>query len=402
MLPRLTSSTLDRQQRNSEIEPIAMTGRTDTGNPKHPREIAGAYLQSWFLGIIAFAVILFLLVEAKFLLISLAIAIMLFSLTSEAISHILSLRIGEARFSSWAASVLAVALIAAVLITVSAVILTQANTVVFTVLQYADPAQKAVAELFAWMGDDVEQAVLAWLKGVRLGPWLTTMAGQAGNLASGAVLVSLFVGFLFVERLRFSTKLLSLVGDDEKARRIEEIVASIMHRLNRYLVVKTAISAITGGLVYVTMKLFGLELALPMAVITFVLNFIPNIGSIVATVVVALFAYIQTADQLTGIGVLMIVGTLQFAVGQVLEPFLLGRTLRLSSFGIIASLAFWAAVWGVPGMFLAVPIMVSVMIVCSHIKGLRPIAVLLSREGLPDVQRHTSHPAGENGLSKVA
>jgi hypothetical protein len=60
--------------------------------------------------------------------------------------------------------------------------------------------------------------------------------------------------------------------------------------------------------------------------------------------------------------------------------------LRLSSFGIIISLAFWAAVWGIPGMFLAVPIMVAVMIVCSHIPGLRAVAVLLSREGLPDME----------------
>src|SRR6056297_4222167 len=86
-------------------------------------------LQVWFLGIIAFAVILFLLVQAKFLLISLAIAIMLFSLTSDAISYIQRLRIGSAKFSIWVASMLAVILIAALLISASAIILSQANTV---------------------------------------------------------------------------------------------------------------------------------------------------------------------------------------------------------------------------------------------------------------------------------
>jgi len=120
-------------------------------------------LQVWFLGIIAFAVILFLLVQAKFLLISLAIAIMLFSLTSDAISYIQRLRIGSPKFSIWVASMLAVILIAALLISASAIILSQANTVVITILQYADPAQRAVAELFSWMGEDVEAAVLEWL-----------------------------------------------------------------------------------------------------------------------------------------------------------------------------------------------------------------------------------------------
>ncbi|GAA0295310.1 AI-2E family transporter [Rhodovulum strictum] len=341
-------------------------------------------LQAWFLGIIAFAVVLFLLVQAKFLLISLAIAIILFSLTSDAIGYMQRLRFGEARFSEWLASLLAVLLIATVLISLSAIILTQANTVVTTIMQYAEPGQRAVAEMFGWMGEDVEQAVLNWLRGVRLGPWLTAMAGQAGNIASGAVLVTLFVGFLFLERLWFSTKLNSLMGDAESAARVQRIIGSIMHRVNRYLVVKTLVSLVTGALVYAVMRLFGLELALAMGVLTFVLNFIPNIGSIVATLATALVAYVQTGDNVTGLAVLAIVGFLQFVVGQVLDPLLLGKTLRLSSFGIIASLAFWAAVWGVPGMFLAVPIMVSVMIVCSHIPWLRPVAVLLSREGLPD------------------
>lgn len=341
-------------------------------------------LQVWFVGIIAFAVILFLLVQAKFLLISLAIAIILFSLTSDAISYIQRLRFGEAKFSVWVASLLAVIFIASILITLSALILTQANTVVFTTMQYAEPAQKAVANLFSWMGADVEQAVLNWLRGVQLGPWLATLAGQAGNIASGAVLVTLFVGFLFLERLWFRPKLVSLMGDAERAARVERIIGSIVHRVNRYLIVKTVVSIVTGGLVYAVMTVFGLELAVAMGVLTFVLNFIPNVGSIVATLAVGLVAWVQTGDAVVGSAVLAITTFIQFLVGQVLDPLFLGKTLRLSSFGIILSLAFWAAVWGVPGMFLAVPIMVSVMIVCSHIPGLRPVAVILSREGLPD------------------
>lgn len=361
-----------------------MTRITDPEPPIIPTNYELRRLQLWFLGIIAFAVVLFLLVQAKFLLISLAIAIMLFSLTSDAISYIQTFRFGGAKISVWAASILAVISIAAVLISASAIILTQANTAVFTILQYADPAQRAVAELFRWMGEDVEIAVLNWLKGVRLEPWLTTMAGQAGNIASGAVLVTLFVGFLFLERLWFSTKLDNLMGDADRAAQVEDVVSSIMHRLNRYLLVKAIISSITGLLVYAVMKFFGLELAFAMGVLTFVLNFIPNIGSIVATIVVALVAYVQTGDNVTGLAVLSIVAVIQFVVGQVLDPLFLGAALRLSSFGIILSLAFWAAVWGVPGMFLAVPIMVSVMVVCSHITGLRSVAIILSREGLPE------------------
>lgn len=352
-------------------------------------------LQAWFLGIIAFAVILFLLVQAKFLLISLAIAIMLFSLTSDAINYFQRLRIGSAKVSIWIASLLAVLLIAAILISASLIILAQANTVVVTILQYSAPAQQVVSDLVGWMGADTEAAVIDWLTSIQLGPYLSSLAGQAGNIASGAVLVTLFVGFMFLERLWFPIKLASLMGDEESARRVEVIISSIIHRVNRYLVVKLVISTVTGALVYLVMTVFGLDLAMPMAVLTFVLNFIPNIGSIVATIVVALVGYVQTGDAFTGIAVLSIVTVIQFAVGQVLDPLLLGRTLRLSSFGIIASLAFWAAVWGIVGMFLAVPMMVSIMIICSHIQSLRPVAILMSREGLPDLDLEVRHTRAE-------
>ena len=342
-------------------------------------------LQTWFLGVIAFAVILFLLVQAKFILISFAIALMLFSLTSDAISYLQKLRFGKATLSVFLASLLAVTFIAAVLIFLSVLVLTQTNVVVSTVLQYAGPAREAVAEMFGWIGDDAEAAVLSWLSEVQIAPWLATVAGQAGNLASGAVLVILFIGFLFLERVWFSNKLENLLGDPERAARVMTIISSIVHRVNRYLVVKTVISSVTGALVFLMMRLLGLELAFAMGVLTFVLNFIPNIGSIVATLVVSLVGYVQTGDHLTGLALLSVIGAIQFGIGQVIEPLLLGNTLQLSSLGIIVSLAFWAAVWGVLGMFLAVPIMVSVMIICSHVPRLRPIAILLSQKGLPDI-----------------
>jgi len=342
-------------------------------------------LQVWFVGIIAFAVILFLLVQASFLLISLSIAIMLFSLTSDAISYIQNLRFGRARVSVWIASTLAVLMIATFLIAISAIILAQANALALSIVQYIDPAQRAVADMFAWMGEDVQQAVLAWLKGIQLAPWLSALAGQAGNIASGAVLVILFVGFLFLERMWFTVKLESLFGDPDRAAHVQRIISSIMRSQNIYLVVKTIISALTGGLVFVLMKILGLNLAMPMAVVTFVLNFIPNVGSILATLLVSMVGFVQTGDELTGLALLGIVGAMQFVIGQVLDPLFLGRTLRMSPFAILVSLAFWALVWGLPGMFLAVPIMVTVMIICSHVPGLRPVAVILSREGLPDI-----------------
>ncbi len=345
-------------------------------------------LQTWLMGVIAFGIVLYMLIAAKFVLISLAIAIILFSLTADAINSIARVRIGPVGISNAVASVVAVMLIASALFTLAGLVLAQINMVVTTTLSYTDQAQKAIAQLFSWMGEDVEEAVLASMRTIQFTGWLRTAAGQAGNLLSAVVLIILFVGFLFAERIWFDTKLKNLVGDAGQADRVGKIIGSIIRNVNYYLLVKTFVSAITGLIVFGLMKLLGLELAAAMGVLTFALNYIPNLGSIIATVVVGLVAYVQLADLGMALVAFLVAGAVQFAIGNVLDPMLMGRALRLSSFGIIISLAFWGLVWGVPGMFLAVPIMVGVMIVCSHIPALRPVAVLLSREGLPD----TLHP----------
>jgi predicted PurR-regulated permease PerM len=341
-------------------------------------------LPTVFLGIIAFALVLFLLVEARFILISLAIAIILFSLTSEAINAIARMHIGPVRVPNWLASIVALILISSGLLTASAVLLAQANEVVTMILAYAEPAQSAIAELFGWMGADVEAAVLESMQSIELAGYLSTLAGQASNLLSATVLIILFVGFLFAERVWFHAKLESLIGDHGRARRVAGTIGSIMRRVNHYLMVKAAVSAVTGAAVFFVFKMAGFGLAMPVAVLTFALNFIPSLGSIIATAVAALAVYVLTQDASSALGVLLVVGLLQFVIGNVIDPMLMGRALRLSSFGIIMSLAFWGAVWGLPGMFLAVPIMVALMIVCAQSPALRPLAILLSREGLPE------------------
>jgi len=350
--------------------------------PSHFNATSLRRLQLWLLGIIAFGIVLFLLVQAQFLLISLVIAIILFSLTADAINSIARLRIGRTRVANWLASALAVFLIASVLLSLTSLVISQLNSVIVTTLSYADRAQPAIAELFGWLGEDVEQAVLNAMRGIDVGAYLRSAAGQAGNLMSATVLVILFVGFMFIERAWFPTKLGRLFPDPGQAERVRRTIALIVRRVNHYLLVKTAVSAVTGLMIYGVALAFGLEFAAPLGILTFVLNFLPNIGSIIATGLVALVAYVQFADPAPTAAVFLITGVIQFVNGNIIDPWLMGRALRLSSFGIILSLAFWGAVWGVPGMFLSVPIMVAVMIVCSQFRALHPVALLLSREGI--------------------
>ncbi len=337
-------------------------------------------LQTGFLGIIAFGLILFMLGQAKFILISLAIAIILFSLTTDAIFAICS----RLKVPNWMGTFLALIGIALGLLWVSTTVVSQVNQVVQTAITYAEQAQAALPTLTNWLGPEAQERLLAAISNFNITGWIRSLAGQASGVLSGSVLVILFVGFMFAEQLWFPAKIERLTGDPVKARQVRQIISSIMHRVNGYLVVKTAVSAVTALIVWLIFRMGGLDLAGPIALITFVLNFIPSIGSIIATIIAAILAFVLSGDITLTIIVTAACTATQFIIGNVLDPMLLGQTLRLSSFGIILSLAFWGSIWGIPGMFLAVPIMVALMIVCAHIPWLRPVAVLLSREGLPD------------------
>ncbi|MBW6507492.1 MAG: AI-2E family transporter [Rhodobacteraceae bacterium] len=354
------------------------------GEPNGGAIIDAARIQSAALVLIAFAVVLFLLVQARFLLISLATAIILFSLTSNAINFIARQKIGKIWVPNWLASTAAVTVIAAVLLTITSILLAQVNSVLVTTLSYAERAPAAIAALFAWLGDDAQTAVFNSVRSIDLSGYLRTVAGQASSLMQAAVLVILFVGFLFAERVWFSIKLVNLVGGNEKAARVEVIVETIINKVNHYLLVKTLVSLVTGIMVWGVAELFGLDLAAALGILTFVLNFIPSVGSIIATGLVTLVAYVQMGAEPATLLIFLLVTVIQFINGNIIDPTLMGRALRMSSFGIILSLAFWSAVWGIPGMFLSVPIMVALMIVCSQVPELRPLAILLSREGLPE------------------
>ena len=359
-------------------------------------------LQTWMIGIIAFGIILTLLVQARFILSSLIFAIILFSLATDAINTMARIQVGTFRVPNWLASVLVFCLTAVFLIVLATFIVAQVNSVVATAVAISDQAISAVSGLFSFLGAETQAGIEASIRSVNLTGYLRSAAGQAGNLLSATTLVILFVGFLFGERIWFDTKLEKLMDNHRRAEDVRRIIRSIIRRINRYLVVKTAVSAVTGLAVYVVMVAFGLEFAVAMAVLTFALNYLPSIGSIIATVIVALIAYLQVPELGFTLLILGIVTVVQFVLGSVIDPMLMGRTLRISAFGIVISMAFWSLVWGVPGAFLAVPILVAAMITCSHIPAARPLAILISRDGSPDFDEDAQSCQANAARSKFA
>lgn len=335
----------------------------------------------WLLGLVAAALALVAIVLGREFLAPLAVAILLFSLITALIDLASHFQVGSLSMPNWLATLIVSLLSAAALMALFSLLSAQINDAVATASDYADRSEEAVSALFALLGEDAASAALAAFRDIDLGASLRALAGSAGALLISTVLVILYIGFLFAERPHFSAKFEKLFPDPRRARRLHHILGAIGRSVRHYVLVKTAVSLATAGVVYIILLLLGIDFAEPIATLTFFFNFIPNIGSIIASLLPAMVALVQFGDWPMALIVLFGIGAIQFSIGNIIEPMLMGRALHLSSLAIILSLTFWGAVWGVVGLFLAVPIMVMVMIVCAHVPGLKPVAILLSRDG---------------------
>lgn len=186
---------------------------------------------------------------------------------------------------------------------------------------------------------------------------------------------------LLAERGRLPGKIELFFNNTEHASKKQRAVTDIGESIRRYLSIKTIMSLLTSGVSFAVLKTIGVDFAETWALIIFLLNYIPSIGAIVGVVFPALLALIQFDTLWQFFIIAALLAGAQLIIGNIMEPSLMGRTLNLSPFVVIASLAFWAMIWGIVGAFLSVPLTTALIIVCSHIPSLRWVAVLLSADG---------------------
>lgn len=220
---------------------------------------------------------------------------------------------------------------------------------------------------------------------ISLADTLSSIAAAAASVVSVAGIVLIYAGFLFVEQVHFRRKLAIIFGEGEQQARLRSVLEQIDRDIRLYLRIKTTLAVVTSVLAYAVMAWVGVDFAGFWAVMVFFFYYIPTIGSILAIAAPALLTLVQFDHFTPFLIVLLVIGTIQVVMSNVIEPAIMGRSLNLSPLVVIAALIFWGTIWGVVGMFLCVPIMVVVLIVLAHFDATRPVAVLLSADGkIPD------------------
>jgi predicted PurR-regulated permease PerM len=199
---------------------------------------------------------------------------------------------------------------------------------------------------------------------------------QLSGLFADIFLIAFIVVFMLLEASSFPLKLNKILKEStEKMRRIEVIY----HKINRYIGIKTIISAITGILVYIVLLIIGVDYALLWGVLAFALNYIPNIGSILAAIPPLLLTIIQLGfwEALWVLVAYILINTI---MGNIIEPKFMGKGLGLSTLVVFISLIFWGWLLGPMGMLLSIPLTIAVKIILDSSEETRWLGILLGPE----------------------
>jgi AI-2 transport protein TqsA len=254
-----------------------------------------------------------------------------------------------------------------------------ANEFRVAIPRYVDQFQRMILDLQAWMVErriPVSDVVITDL--INPEYVINLVSGTLRGIAwtvSNAFLILIIMVFMLAETAAFPAKLRAVLGgkDADLSR-----FAKITYEVQQYLGIKTVVSLVTGILVGSYVWFLGIDFPLFWGMMAFLFNYIPSVGSILASIPPVLLGLIQYGP---GTALLVALGYLAVNVtlGNIIEPNLMGRRLGLSTLVVILSLVFWGWVWGPVGMLLSLPMTMIVKIMLENTHDMRWIAILLGK-----------------------
>jgi AI-2 transport protein TqsA len=237
-------------------------------------------------------------------------------------------------------------------------------------------AERALAEHTPWVIPGDDRTTTRGRVNEQLGKLATPVLNVAADTALEACVVALYLLFLLLEGSRFPDRVRKAYAP-ARAEEILQVAGAVNAAVISYLKAKVKSSLVLAVPVGIVLWVVGVKFALLWAVLTFLCNFIPYIGTVVAYSLPVGFAFLlfgPTWEPFAAAGLLLVC---HGASASVIEPLIIGNAVGVSPLVIIGSLAFWGLMWGIPGMFLAVPLTVVAILVMDHFEMTRPVARML-------------------------
>lgn len=287
----------------------------------------------------------------------------------------------------------------ALLAALNGVLILTARDLMTQAPEYQKNLEKLIASVMALVGIEgnpdwraIEEATVGRLD---MQTMIGGMAGSVGAVVGMFVMAAVYALFLTAEAGGFRHKLSVALPDEEHASKTLDVIQDINARIGEYLTIKTLINVILGAICYVILLLFGVDHALFWALIIALLNYIPYFGSLLGVMFPVMLTMVQFASVPITLAVMALLTSAQMWVGNYLEPRMIGRTVNMSPFVVVAALAFWTTFWGVPGAILAVPLTSMLAIILAAFDQTRPLAVLLAND--VSVFEHEAAAGGGGG-----
>ncbi|MDB4494478.1 AI-2E family transporter [Pseudomonadales bacterium] len=213
---------------------------------------------------------------------------------------------------------------------------------------------------------------------------ITTLSQAFVSLVSTSVVVLIYVFFL-------------LIGTPSISH--SPTLSEVDQQIRSYLSLKTVISIFTGVVFGLALRMFGVPMAFTFGVLAFLLNFVPNVGPIVASLLPIPLIILDPEGSVGWMAAtITVICTIQLISGNVVEPKIMGNSSDLHPVTILVGLMFWGMMWGIIGMFLATPIMAALKIILGRIEGTKSIADLMAGRWTFDLSKqqvdHASQPPG--------
>ena len=217
-----------------------------------------------------------------------------------------------------------------------------------------------------------------------LSPGGFSISGAISNLMATTVdiswnfiLIIIFLMFIVAQDGSLAKRLNTVLSEYDR-KRTETTLGNIQQQIQRYLLTKTVISLCTAIVGMILMIMYGVDFVLVCGILLFVMNFIPNIGSIIASGIPILISFLQSGLDFRTLSFAVLIIATQMLFGNVLEPKIQGENLNLSPIMVLVSLIFWGWVWGIVGMVLAVPITSAINIILIQIDEKNLVSAIIS------------------------
>ncbi|WP_172294523.1 AI-2E family transporter [Pseudoruegeria sp. HB172150] len=338
----------------------------------------------WFKIIVALPMLIALLWFGQGFLKPLAITALIYILAMAFVDRLCRVPIAGRTLPVWLASIAAVLIAIACLWFFGLVFANSSDEIAEALPRYAERLQVIALELEAVFGAEAIDPIRQTVAGLDIGSFLAILLNELSGNVTTIALIALYLGFLISERSTWTRKLPRLSSTEQGAVELNRLFSRISTGVKQYMWVNAVTSAMSGAVAYLVFVSIGLDFAELLAVIVFIVGFIPNIGAFIGVFLPSMVALLQFDSYVPFLIVFIVYGGSDQFIANVIMPMMQGKSLNMSTFMVMVALAFWALMWGGLGAFLAMPLTVMTMVICAEMPSMRWVAVLLSSDGILD------------------